>query len=148
MLIETDIVLAHIKESDWLKPYAEHILAMAGRGEIKLYASRELLHEVYYAARKLGVGLDELLEKIVALTRIENIVWVPTTIDVDLTALTLMVEYGVKSVFDAYYAATTLLYDPDRTIISTDHVYDRIPGIHRVDPRDLVVVGGSGGVRR
>ena len=79
------------------------------------------------------------LEKIVALTRISNLIWVPTDIEIDLTALTLMIEYEINSIFDAYYAATTLLRDPDKVIISTDKVYDKVPGIKRVDPRELKI---------
>mgnify|MGYP000409699028 FL=1 len=75
----------------------------------------------------------------VALTRINNIVWLPTTVEIDLAALTIMVEYGVSSIFDAYYAATALIMDPDKTIISTDKVYDKIPGLVRIDPRELVL---------
>ena len=48
MLVETDIVLAHVKERDWLKPYAEAPLKAAERGEVELYASCEVLHELYY----------------------------------------------------------------------------------------------------
>lgn len=137
MLIETDIILAHIKESDWLKPYATVILEAATRGEIKLYASRELIHELYYVASRLDMSLSIILERIVALSKLNGIEWIPTTLDVDLTALTLMSEYGLTSIFDAYHAATTLLYDPDKMIVSTDRVYDRVPGLIRVDPREL-----------
>ena len=49
-----------------------------------------------------------------------------------------MSQYGISSVFDSYYAATCLLYDEDKTVISTDHVFDKVPGIKRADPRDLV----------
>jgi predicted nucleic acid-binding protein len=48
-----------------------------------------------------------------------------------------MIQYNVTSIFDAYHAATCLLYDKDKVIISTDHVYDKIPGIKRVDPNDI-----------
>ncbi len=137
MLIETDIILAHIKENDWLKPYAEKILSKAERGELKLYVSREVIHEIYYIVKKYGLSLEYALGKIAALTNIENLVWLPTTIDIDLVALTLMIEYGLKSIFDAYYAATTLVLDPDKIIISTDEVYDHIPGIKRIDPRNI-----------
>ena len=137
MLIETDIILAHIKEDDWLKPYTERILFKAERGELKLYVSCEVIHEIYYIVRKYDLSLEYALGKIAALTNIENLVWLPTTIDVDLAALTLMIEYGLKSIFDAYYAATTLVLDPDKIIISTDEVYDRIPGIKRIDPRNI-----------
>ena len=135
MLIEADVLLAHVKEEDWLKPYAENIFKRVELGELKLYVSREVLHELYYIITKLGMDLDEALAKIVALTNIKGLTWLPTTLDVDLLAYTLIVEYGLTSIFDAYYAASTLLMDPDRTIISTDSIYDRIPGLRRVDPR-------------
>jgi hypothetical protein len=45
LLVETDIILAHVKERDWLKPYAEAPLKAAERGEVELYASCEVLHE-------------------------------------------------------------------------------------------------------
>ncbi len=66
---------------------------------------------------RFNISLSTLLEKIVALT--------------------LMVEFDINSIFDVYYAATTLLRDPDRIIISTDKIYDKIPGIKRIDPRKL-----------
>ncbi len=137
MLIETDIILAHIKDRDWLKPYAQRIISKAIKGELKLYVSREVIHELYYIARKYDLNLSYLLNKIVALTSIENIVWLPTTLEIDLIALTLMIEYNIKSIFDAYYAATALALDPDNIVISTDAVYDRVPGIKRMDPRDF-----------
>jgi len=139
MLIETDVILAHVKEQDWLKPYAEKILEKARKGIIKLYVSREVIHELYYIASKLNIEIDEILRRVVALTRINNIMWLPTTVEIDLAALTIMVEYGVSSIFDAYYAATALIMDPDKTIISTDKVYDKIPGLVRIDPRELVL---------
>jgi hypothetical protein len=30
--VETDIILAHVKERDWLKPYAEALLKAAEKG--------------------------------------------------------------------------------------------------------------------
>ena len=44
----------------------------------------------------------------------------------------------MSSVFDSYLAPPCLLYDEDETIISTDHVFDEVLGIKRVNPRDLV----------
>uniref|UniRef100_A0A7J3X4I1 Ribonuclease VapC n=1 Tax=Thermofilum pendens TaxID=2269 RepID=A0A7J3X4I1_THEPE len=137
MLIETDVLLAHVKEEDWLKPYAEAILRAADAGRLTLYASCEVLHELYYVAVKLGVDREEMLSRVAELTHIANIVWIPATVDIFLAAMALMLEYNMSSVFDAYYAATALLADPDRAVVSTDHVYERIPGIRRVDPRRL-----------
>ena len=66
---------------------------------------------------------------------LRNIVWVPTTTDNDLLALTLVSTYRLTSIFDAYHAAACLLGDPEQTILSTDEVYDKIPRITRIDPR-------------
>jgi len=137
LLIETDIVLAHVKERDWLKPYADSILSAANSGMIRLSASCEVIHELYYVSVKLGIDLETLLNKVVALTNINNLYWIPATTEIILAAMSLMLEYNLSSIFDAYYAATALFSDPDRTIISTDTIYDRIPGVKRVDPREL-----------
>ena len=48
-----------------------------------------------------------------------------------------MKQYKIESIFDAYYAATALNQVPDHTIISTDEVFDAIPGITRIDPQKL-----------
>jgi DNA-directed RNA polymerase subunit H (RpoH/RPB5) len=49
-----------------------------------------------------------------------------------------MDAYGLTSIFDAIYAATTLSVNvPDHTIISTDKKYDLIKGIKRIDPQKL-----------
>jgi hypothetical protein len=48
-----------------------------------------------------------------------------------------MKQYGLESIFDAYYAATALNQVPDHSIISTDTVFERIPGITRIDPREI-----------
>lgn len=140
MLIETDILTAIIKEKDWLKPYATEIVKAAEEGKLKLTASREAIHELYYIAKKYEIPAEEYLEKVVALTNIEGIEWIPTDIDIDLTALALITEYGLTSIFDAYHAATALLRDPHKTIISTDTAYDKITGLSRVDPRDLTKI--------
>jgi len=49
----------------------------------------------------------------------------------------MMVEYGLSSYFDACYAATALLFDHDRVVVSVDAIYDRVPGLKRVDLRGL-----------
>lgn len=50
-----------------------------------------------------------------------------------------MMQYNLSSIFDAYYAITALNQVPDHTIISTDIIFDSIPGIRRIDPCDIRV---------
>jgi len=137
-MIETDVLYAYIKKDDWLKPAANKVISKIERGELgTVYASRESLHEIYYVSNEEGVSVDELIARTAALTAIENLTFLETTYEIDLLALTLMRHYGITSIFDAYYAATALNQIPDRTIISTDTVFDTIPGIKRIDPREL-----------
>ncbi|MEM1570491.1 MAG: PIN domain-containing protein [Candidatus Bathyarchaeia archaeon] len=137
-MVETDILYAYIKREDWLKPTADKVISQIARGRLgTVYASRESLHEIYYVSREEGVSIDELIARFAALTAIENLVFLETTCEIDLLALALVRQYGISSIFDAYYAATALNQVPDHTIISTDTVFDTIPGIKRIDPREL-----------
>lgn len=86
----------------------------------------------------MNLSPQEILLRLGALKSIPNIDWVPTTVDTDLLALSLMSQYGISSIFDCYYVATCLLYDKDKIIISTDHIFDKVLGIRRIDPRDFV----------
>jgi len=138
-LIETDVLYAYVKERDWLKPVAEKLINLIEKGVFgKVYASREVLHELYYVSMEEGVPLDEFIARAAAITGIENLVFLDTSYVVDLLAFTLMRQYNLSSIFDAYHAATALNMTEDHIIISTDDAYDRIPGLKRLDPRELV----------
>jgi predicted nucleic acid-binding protein len=138
VILDTDILYAYVKEEDWLKPASLKVIHRVAEGELgAVYASREALHELYYVSMAEGVSLDEYIVRAASLTAIDNLLFHPTTHEVDLLALTLMKQYRITSIFDAYHAATTLNQDPDRTIVSTYSVFDRIPGLTRVDPRDM-----------
>ena len=138
LMIESDVLYAHIKESDWLKAPAETLLKAVHEGEARnFYAGREVLHELYYLLSRSGQRPEEALSKVGALTRIGNLTWTSTSTDNDLLALSLVATYRLSSIFDAYRAAACLLHDPDHTMVSTDSVYDEILGLKRVDPRDL-----------
>ncbi|MGC8998528.1 MAG: type II toxin-antitoxin system VapC family toxin [Candidatus Bathyarchaeia archaeon] len=137
-MIETDILYAYVKKEDRLKPVADNVITKIVNGELGLvYASRETLHELYYVSMKEGVSLDEYISRAAALTAIKNLKFVETTYQIDLLALALLRQYRIESIFDAYYAATALNQVPDHTIISTDEVFDAIPGIKRIDPHKL-----------
>lgn len=138
MMIETDMLYAYVKKEDCLKPTANRLMARIIKGEFgQVYASRETLHEIFHVSKEEGVSVDELLARIAAVTAIENLVFLDTTFTIDLLALTLIRQYGLTSIFDAYYAATALNQIEDNTIISTDTVFNTIPGIKRVDPREI-----------
>ena len=139
MLIETDTIYAFVKTSDRLKPVADKLMWRIKEGELgKVAASRETLHELYYTSMKEGGSLEEYISRVAALASINNLIFLPTTLEIDLLALTLMWQYRLTSIFDAYHAATTLNQVEDRTIISTDHIYDNIQGLTRLEPKTLI----------
>lgn len=137
-MVETDVIYAYVKKEDWLKNIAEKIIRRISKGEFgTVYASREVFHEMYYVSQEEGISIDEYISRVAALTAIENLVFLETTSEIDLLALALMKQYRLKSIFDAYYAATALNQVPDHSIISTDTVFDNIAGIKRIDPREI-----------
>ena len=101
------------------------------------HASRETIHELYYVSTHEGVTIDQYITRAAALTATKNLEFHPTTHEIDLLALTIMKQYNMTSIFDAYHAATALNMEPDRTLISTDKVFDKIPGLTRLDPRQI-----------
>ena len=138
MIVETDMLYAHVKTDDWLKPTADKVLQRIVHGELGVvFASREALHELYYVSMEEGVPLETYISRIVALTALENLKYLETTFEIDILAATIMKQFNLASIFDAYYAATALNAVPDHTIISTDEIFDRVTGLKRVDPRSL-----------
>lgn len=137
-MIETDMLYAYVKKEDWLKTAANKLISRIIKGEFgTVYASRETLHEIYYVSKAEGVSTDELIARGAALTAIDNLTFLDTTYEIDLLSLVLIRQYGFTSIFDAYYAATALNQVEDHIIISTDTVFDVIPGIKRMDPREI-----------
>jgi predicted nucleic acid-binding protein len=137
-MIETDILYSYVKKEDWLKTDANKLISRIINTEFgTVYASRETLHEIYYVSKAEGVSTDELITRGAALTAIDNLTFLDTTYEIDLLALALIRQYGFTSIFDAYYAATALNQIEDHIIISTDTAFDCIPGIKRMDPREI-----------
>ena len=138
MMIETDLLLAHVKSDGWLKPIAGKLMERVARGDFgAVSTSREVLHELYYVSMEEGVDLESYIARIVALTSIPNLKFLDTTSEIDILAATLMKQFNLTSIFDAYFAATALNAVPDHTIVSTDEVFDKVTGIKRRDPRTL-----------
>jgi predicted nucleic acid-binding protein len=137
-MIEADMLYAHVKTDDWLKPAAEKLMRRMVRGDFGVVlTSREVLHELYYVSMEEGVTLESYISRLAALTGLPNLKYLDTTSEIDILAATLMRQFKLGSIFDAYYAATALNAVPDHTIASTDEVFDQVTGIKRVDPRTL-----------
>lgn len=137
-MIEADVLYAHVKIDDSVKPAAEKLMHRMARRDFGLVlTSREVLHELYYVSTEEGVPLESYISRLAALTALPNLKYLDTTSEIDILAVTLMKQFKVASIFDAYYAATALNAVPHHTIASTDEVFDKVTGIKRVDPRTL-----------
>jgi len=137
-MIESDMLYAHVKTDDWLKPTAEKLVRRIARGDFGVvFTSREVLHEIYYVSMEEGLALEAYISRLAALTALPNLKYLDTTSEIDILAATLMKQFKLSSIFDAYYAATALNAVPDHTIASTDETFDNVTGIKRVDPRTL-----------
>lgn len=138
MLIESDLIIAYIKKSDWLKPSANKIFQAIQTKQLEnIQISTHVIHELYYVFSDLA-QLSTILSNAVKISTLDNITYVDTTREIMISALELMSTYQMSSVFDAIYAATTLTnLVPDHVILSTDTAYDKIPGLKRIDPREL-----------
>jgi predicted nucleic acid-binding protein len=126
--------LAIIKKEDRLKPTAECIIEKIDSGELKgIYASTATMQEIvfWFYNRQL---FKELSVAVNVLSHLRNVEWVPVTPEICLTASLLINEYKT-SPFDAYHAATAI--PRDKTILSTEHIYNKIKGITRIDPAEF-----------
>lgn len=123
----------------WLKQTVANLINNIANGKYgEGMASRECLHELYYISIEEDVELDEVISRFGASTAIENLSFLETTLELDLTALALMKQYKFTSIFDAHHAAATLEQDEEKINVSTDDVYDKVPGPTRKDPRNVV----------
>jgi len=137
LLIESDLIVAHLKKEDWLKPIADKIFEKIKREEMKVEISTEIFHELTYVLLEIS-NHDITVTNLTYLLSLKNIKFLSPEPEIYVVAVTLMKQYNLTSVFDAIYAAQTLIQSEDKTIISTDHIYDKIEGIKRIDPRQLI----------
>jgi predicted nucleic acid-binding protein len=98
-----------------------------------VYSSTATIQEILFWLYNQGLR-GEMVEAANALSRIRNLEWVPVTPEVCLRASVLVKHYGL-SPFDGYHAATAL--GRDGVVLSSDHSYDRVTGLSRVDPWEL-----------
>ena len=127
-------MLAVIKKEDRLKSAAERILEKIDAGELKgIYASTAVLQEVifWFYNRQL---LRELEKAVNLLSHLHNVEWIPINPEICLAASLLINEYNL-SPFDAYHVATAI--PRDKTILSTEHIYDKIKGMTRIEPAEF-----------
>jgi len=140
MLLESDIFIAYIKKEDWLKETATKLVQAVEDGRLTpAQVSTEIFHEIYYVFSDYA-PVSVIMADEAKIATLKNVQFINPDSLIYLTALNIMETYGVRSIFDAVYAATALSANvPDHTIVSTDGTYDLIRGMRRLDPRKLKV---------
>ena len=134
MLLDSDIFIAVINEEDRLKHASLKILKAIERRKLRsAYVSVASIQEIIFWLLNRGLK-DKVLLTVSRVFGIKNLEWIPLGKEVFLTASALIEEYEL-GVFDAYIAATALL--KDRVVLSSDHIYDKIKGIKRVNPEEI-----------
>ena len=127
--------MAVIKKEDRWKAVAEKIFEQIDSGELKgVYSSVAAMQEIvfWFYNRQL---YHELSLAINSLSHLRYIEWLPITPEICLSASLLISEYKL-SPFDAYHATTAI--SRDKTILSTEHIYDKIKGITRIEPPNSI----------
>lgn len=125
MYLDTDVILALIKEKDWLKNYIKiskiknrktSVLALI---EAELVLAREFGRKEIFKINQIKnykIKILDLNEKIFNLSN------------------KLLKQYNIN-IFDSLHAAICL--ENKEKILSTDHIFDVIENLERVDPRRI-----------
>jgi|SRR3989344_3754998 len=125
MYLDTDIILALIKDKDWLKQYINlkkiknlrtSVLTLV---ESELVLSREFGRSDIFKVNKVNDFKIKIL-----------------TLDKKIFDLSnkLLKQYNIN-IFDSIHAAFCLNYK--EKILSTDHIFDLVENLERIDPRNL-----------
>lgn len=128
MYLDTDSVLALVKESDWLKTDVE----MRIKGEKTLCTSVMTVVECRLVLiREEGRDVSHSVEKVLKKTKIQLL---PLNEKILEKSRELSIKYDFLGVFDALHAATSIV--ENETMLSTDHVFALIDEVKVTDPRE------------
>lgn len=125
MYLDTDIILALIKEEDWLKEHVKKLkLNGAKTSAITIIEARIVLDREYSRIKAI-----ETLDKIKNL-KIEII---PLDEEILNKSQELIKKYLKLGTFDSIHASTAIVKDME--LISTDNFFEQISELKSKDPR-------------
>ena len=128
MYLDTDCILALVKESDWLKKPVQK----------RLKSEKKLSTSVLSIVECRLVLLRESIPKEAFSVEKEIKKWKIKLIPLDEKILNkgkkLMQKFDFLGTFDALHIATAIIQN--EKIMSSDHVFPLIPELEIVDPRD------------
>jgi predicted nucleic acid-binding protein len=125
--LDTDCILALVKDSDWLKAPVEKRL----RGEKRLFTS--VLTIVECRLVLLREATTEEVFRVEEIIKKWKIKLIPLDESVMKRSKKLMRQNEFLGTFDSIHIATALIHKEQ--ILSTDHVFSLIPELDVEDPR-------------
>ena len=127
MYLDTDIILALIKEEDWLKRYISLKDIKNPKTSALTIVEAELVLLREYS-RKNAIGV---------LNKIQNlgINILPITAKTLNKSKELLEKYNNLNIFDSVHAACAILCK--EKIISTDNIYSDLDELTKIDPREI-----------
>lgn len=135
IFIDTNVFLYRAGDDpDWRDAAARALVRFRDRGEV-LITNAEVLQEIlhhYFGRRRPLVA--RAVHRVAVETCAEII---PVTEHHTARALALLLGHPELSARDAIHVAT-MEERGIRTILSADSDFDPVPGVDRIDPRDLV----------
>jgi len=132
-LLENDTIFAYLNEHDPNHATAETIFRKLQDGETTVEVSSVTLIEMELIYRSEHRE-EQLLRDLAAIAALPNVTFIPLTPDTAVASVYLRQTLNL-SFFDSHYAAAAL--NLDRTIISFDQAYDRVPGLTRIPPNNI-----------
>ena len=125
MYLDTDIVLALIKDKDWLKKYIKINKIKNPKTSVLTLIEAELV-----LAREFG------RKDVFRINQIKNYKIKILSLDEKIFNLSnkLLKQYNIN-IFDSLHAAFCLINK--EKILSTDHIFDVIENLERIDPREI-----------
>ena len=127
MYLDTDIILAIIKEKDWLKEFVDASKIKDPKTSTFTIIEAEIILAREYE-RKDIFSMSEKLKK-------PNIKILSFDEKILTKSIDLLKEHPKLTIFDSVHAA--FAFALKEKLMSTDSIFDTIHGIEKIDPREL-----------
>lgn len=127
--LDTDCILASIKESDWLKPHIEKVV----QGEDRFFTS--VLTNIECKLVLSRESAREDMDDMEAHYHRYNVKMLPFDEKVERLSDHPLKKYEFLGIFDPIHAASSIPHGLQ--MVSTDHIYPLIEGLSVKDPREI-----------
>ncbi|HWL01468.1 MAG TPA: type II toxin-antitoxin system VapC family toxin [Microbacteriaceae bacterium] len=132
-LIDSSVPLLHLGEASVAKVASRAVMRSVLDASLRAYASTEMVQEVAFHRRRMTGDPKRAAQE--ARDVSAGIVMLAFDHEILDLALDLMATGTIRG-RDAVHAATAAVYGITK-VISVDRGFDAVPGLERVDPREL-----------